>query len=244
VTLLKLSDHTDRAQRRSRVPTLLGLAIVLGLTAYGAVIGAGVGDRLHGARVLALGRGYWVDPGSLVSFTNWALLGVVLKWTLTIGILAIVRFWEKRPLASIGLRRPSGRDVLASIGGIVAFGVIGAILALALRVASPDPKSTAALFALPLAIRVIMVATAAFCEEVMFRGFLIERVEELTRSTSGAAAVSCVVFAVGHVGSYGFGYFIWEASVATVFAALYVWRRNLPACMIVHLVSDLRVIWG
>jgi membrane protease YdiL (CAAX protease family) len=77
----------------------------------------------------------------------------------------------------------------------------------------------------------------------MFRGYFIERVEELTGSALIAVAGSCVLFGLAHASGWGFGAVFVDAAVGTSYAILYVWRRNLPACMITHFATDLPVLW-
>jgi membrane protease YdiL (CAAX protease family) len=81
------------------------------------------------------------------------------------------------------------------------------------------------------------------CEEIMFRGYFIERVEELTGSMWTAAILSCVLFGLAHASGWGFGAVFVNAAVGTAYATLYVWRRNLPACMVVHFATDAPVLW-
>ena len=48
-----------------------------------------------------------------------------------------------------------------------------------------------------------VVERAAVFEEVMFRGFMIERLAEITGSRAVAGIVAAVVFTLAHLGSWG-----------------------------------------
>jgi len=83
----------------------------------------------------------------------------------------------------------------------------------------------------------ILVAVVAVAEETMFRGYLILRFEALTGSPFAAAVLSAGIFSFGH-GYEG------TAGVATVgvlglgLAAVYLWRRNLIAPIVMHFLQD------
>lgn len=167
-------------------------------------------------------------------------IGSGVTWTIAIALVLIVILWEKRPLTSIGWRMPGVGDLLAALGAFVVFHLIGFV---GNQLGSiPNPKFGAALFALPWIARLWMLS-GVICEEITFRGYFIERVEELTGSTWIAAILSCVLFGLAHATGGGFGYVFVVTAVATVYATLYVWRRNLPACTLVHFASDLPLVW-
>ena len=99
-----------------------------------------------------------------------------------------------------------------------------------------------ALYALPWAVRLWMLSEV-ICEEIMFRGYFIERVEELSGSMGIAAILSCILFGLNHASGWGFGYVFVVAAEGSAYATLYVWRRNLPACMVVHFITDTPLLW-
>ena len=78
---------------------------------------------------------------------------------------------------------------------------------------------------------------------MFLRGYLIERVEELARSVRIAAIVSSILFGLNHASGWGFGYIFVVAAEGAVYATLYVGRRSLPACMVVHFITDLPALW-
>jgi uncharacterized protein len=156
------------------------------------------------------------------------------------ALVLIVSFWEKRPLTSIGLRMPRSGDILPAFGALVAFCLIGYA---GNRLGSlPNPKVFPAIYALPWLARLWMLSEV-ICEEIMFRGYFIERAEELTGSMWTAAILSCVLFGLAHASGWGFGAVFVNAAVGTAYATLYVWRRNLPACIVVHFVTDTPLLW-
>jgi uncharacterized protein len=195
-----------------------------------------LGVRMH--RVTA--DSYWVDPQSLGRVKRAVIISAGNNWVLATALVLIVLFWEKRPLTSIGLRMPRPGDVLPAFGALVAFYLISFIGNSLGSV--PNPKAFPIFYALPWVIRLWMLSVVV-CEEIMFRGYFIERVEHLTGGAWIAAALSCILFGLNHASGWGFGYIFVVAAVGASYATLYVWRRNLPACMIVHFVTDMPLLW-
>ena len=163
-----------------------------------------------------------------------------MNWILAIALVLIVLFWEKRLLTSIGLRMPRAEDVLPASGALVAFYLIG--LAGNSLGSFSNPKAFPIFYALPWVVRLWMLSVL-ICEEIMFRGYFIERVEELSGSTGIASIFSCTLFGLAHASGWGFGYIFVVAAEGAAYATLYVWRRNLPACMVVHFVTDAPLLW-
>ena len=106
----------------------------------------------------------------------------------------------------------------------------------------PDTaKSIAVLLpqgALEIALWVLVSATAGFCEEVVFRGYLQRQFHALSRSALLAVLAQAVVFGVSH--SYQGGK---QVVIITVLGALFGllawWRRSLRPGMITHAWTDI-----
>jgi membrane protease YdiL (CAAX protease family) len=82
------------------------------------------------------------------------------------------------------------------------------------------------------------VLRAAVFEEVCYRGYTIERVQELSGSRVLAFVVSVAGFTLAHAGYWGWGALLIPAFGGVIFAALYLWRRDLTCNMIAHFVAD------
>ena len=103
---------------------------------------------------------------------------------------------------------------------------------------SPVEPGTVAIKALPFWLRVLIVVRAAVFEEIFFRGFMIERLAEIFRSRSGAAAVSFSIFTFLHLGYWGWAHLLIAGFGGIILTALYLWRRDLTANMIAHFLTD------
>jgi membrane protease YdiL (CAAX protease family) len=164
----------------------------------------------------------------------------LIWWAFIAAVLGYVRGVEHRPLASIGLRSPGLRGAALSVATGVATVVVLAIIYLAVFPAFgvDETAQTDRLIATPLWWRVISVVRAGVGEEIVFRGYAIERVHELTRSRAAAAIIPCAVFALAHVGPWGWSHLVIAGTGGAVFTALYLWRRNLWVNIIAHVVVD------
>lgn len=198
--------------------TLIGLALSLGLD------------------LLPLGR--WGREHSRLG----PLLGnEVLFWIATILVLAYVLFVEHRRLSSIGFRRPRILDallgvlagVLIVVGASVTFAVVLPALHLKMNTAEMGK-----LLGTPLWYRFILVTRAAVNEEILFRGYPIERCLEFTRAKWLAAVLPWAAFVYAHLSGWGAAQLIFVGYAGAVLAGLYLWRRNLWANMLAHWIGD------
>jgi uncharacterized protein len=90
----------------------------------------------------------------------------------------------------------------------------------------------------PLWLRVGMLMTAGVTEEVLFRGYPISRLKVATGSTAIALGLPFVVFVVLHLPSWGAAHLLFVSLAAALFTLAFVWRRDLWANIIAHIVAD------
>lgn len=144
-----------------------------------------------------IGEWLGVSRPLLLSLAGW--------WLLTGLLLALVLFWEGRPLSSIGIRQPSistvGWGIGAFIVGVLAFGFTFPLVdAFGL---GTTVEGIEWLVQFPVWLLIVTAVTAGFTEEVMFRGYLLERVGELTGALWIGAVISAVVFTLVHIPLWG-----------------------------------------
>lgn len=90
----------------------------------------------------------------------------------------------------------------------------------------------------PFWYRLILVTRAAVSEELLFRGYPIERLLELTRNHLIAGIVPWAAFTVAHLSFWGWAQLIVAGYGGLVLTVLYLWRRNLWANMLAHWIAD------
>jgi len=204
--------------RRMAWPAIVGLVLAWGLPEIGIPGRLFPGDAV----AVRIGReAIW-----------WAFGAIILCW---------VVFVERLPLVSIGLRPPR-------LGTII-WGIVFAILLMASFMLSyavifpalglhQNMRATHNIIAVPFWLQYAMMLRAGVIEEILYRGYPIERIEGLTGRTWLAAVVSVAIFIAVHISYWGYAQLIVVAFGAVLLTALYLWRRDLPACMIAHFLAD------
>ena len=91
---------------------------------------------------------------------------------------------------------------------------------------------------LPYPMRVAIVTRAAFAEEILMRGYGIERVAELTGSRLLAGLVTLVLFTYAHLAYWGWTQMIAAGGAGLVLTILYLWRRDLNSNILAHWLVD------
>lgn len=170
------------------------------------------------------------------------LAGHEVLWGLAVVVLLLyVALIERRPLSSIGFRKFGFWGIVSAIVAgvlmVVAVVVIYTYVfpALHLRINIGEMNK---LIATPFWYRLLLVTRAAVAEETLFRGYPIERIEELTRSRALAGLISWAAFTIAHLSSWGWAQLIVAGTGGVILTVLYLWRRNLWVNMIAHFIAD------
>lgn len=169
------------------------------------------------------------------------LLNEAVVWSLALAVLAIVLFWERRPLSSIGLVRPTWAALAVGAGITVALLLlaIGAGLVLKVTETPTGDKGQAALvMALPFWLQMFLSLSAGFTEEVLFRGYAIERMTELTGRRWLGAIVPVFVFGAAHAPFWGVLHALAAGIIGLLLTLVYLWRRNLWTNIAAHALFD------
>jgi uncharacterized protein len=164
----------------------------------------------------------------------------VIWWTVVVLVLLYVRMIEKRPFSSIGFQILGAKDIFIGIASgiviVVGLGVIYYIVFPALNL--NEDTQVNQLIATPFLWRFFSVIRAAVGEEVLFRGYAVERLQELTGSRSIAGILSCAIFVLEHVGPWGWSHLLLAGFGGIILTILYLWRRNLWLNIIAHFIVD------
>jgi len=165
---------------------------------------------------------------------------IVWNWLAAIVLLAIVFLVERRSLSSILIKRPNGKDIETAL---FYWGIAMAWSWLAMTLLPPEQDTgTASLVALSIPVLLAMIVTAAITEEILFRGYPIERIDELTSTVWIGPAVSFTIFLIPHLTFFGPGWLLYHGGGTVMIYALYLRRRNLVACMLLHLLVNLPIL--
>lgn len=163
--------------------------------------------------------------------TIWLVLGLAL---------ACHVYGDKLPLAAVGLVRPRLRSILfgLAVGASVYVGLYAIAFVLWKNGLFEAKAPVAQILQWPLWLRLFMLVTAGVAEEAIYRGFAIERLTALTGKRWVAALIALVAFVAAHLPFWGLGAIATPIVGGGFFTLVYLWRRDLVACMIAHLAVD------
>lgn len=162
----------------------------------------------------------------------WGLAALVLLYVIAI---------ERQPLRSLGFKRPTWRTFAFGFGGALVMLVgAGASAFLAIRYFHLTQNQAAyeQLANTPLLYRAALVTRAAVVEEILFRGYALERIQALTGNRWLAGLLSLAVFTYAHLSYWGWTQLIFAGLAGLVLTAMYLWRRDLPSNMLAHWLVD------
>lgn len=196
---------------------------------------------LAGALVLAIAPvAKWIAPGTAMGAM---LMRETVWWSCAAAVLIWLRFGEQLPLSSIGFRRVTWKGLL--------FGLLAAVTTTAIMVvhyavvipllhlnASAGLAAQQEILKTPYWFRVLLVLRAAVVEEILFRGYLIEKVRQVTGNVWIAILCSVAAFTYAHLAGWGVVHLLPVAAAGLIFALLYAWRRDLPSNIVGHFLAD------
>ena len=165
-------------------------------------------------------------------------VNIGVKWLVAAGLCTIAFWAQRRPPSDFGIRRLRWGDVLAAIGGVIVGIALSGVAnhTVALPPSADDLKEIAAV---SVGVRLTLVMTAGICEEFIYRSFAIEELTILTGKRWLAAVLAWVFFTVGHVRLYNLSTaLIVPGTLGALLTLLYLWRRNLASCALMHAAVD------
>lgn len=211
----------------------VGLALAFG---GHRVIGRGLDPPF--ARVAA-GAGRDPDDPGLA----WEMVESDATKLLAAGLLvAFVLVVEGRGVGSLtGRRLRPLLFVVAVAGGLAVMlgqNVVTQPLYDRLGVGGDVEGELADLGSLSLGQRLVVALVAGVTEEVLFRGYPVERLVELTGSPLLAGGVSTLAFGLAHYGFWDRGSTVQITVTGGVLTGIYLVTRSLPVVIAVHALND------
>ncbi|MFN0046708.1 MAG: lysostaphin resistance A-like protein [Sphingorhabdus sp.] len=166
--------------------------------------------------------------------TAWLLLAVVVGYALRI---------EKLPATSLGLCPFSWKQTqlpgLAAGIALTLFAGAAVYIAQTVFHLEADNHLISMLAGMPWWMLVLLSLRAGFVEEILFRGYLLDRLTRLSGRRWIGIVGSIALFTAMHFGGWQAGQLILVALAGTLFTALYLWKRNIMICVIAHFTVDL-----
>ncbi|MGI8436687.1 MAG: CPBP family intramembrane glutamic endopeptidase [Chthoniobacterales bacterium] len=164
------------------------------------------------------------------------LIGEALIWFCVISLLVIIRLGEGRTLRSVHLgTSPIGKSILWGIIIALLCAVAGAVVGFLAHFQGGELAK--GLFQCPLWLVVLVVLTAGVAEELFYRGYAIERLQQLGLNRYLAGGIPLLVFGCAHI-TNGLANVAIALVLGLILTAVYLWRRDLLANMIGHFLVD------
>ena len=167
------------------------------------------------------------------------------KWVPAVSLLGFVRYVEKRDLDSIGwthssLRRFTTRAIAGTFA-LLGTSVIAEPLWNLVGEGNDELHEGLGSFSeWSIPERLFIALTAGVTEEIMYRGYAVERLSELIDNSILAGAVSGSLFTIIHTQGD-----MWSRSAAfrmtqptAILTVLYLRVRGLPAVISAHVLND------
>lgn len=177
--------------------------------------------------------------------TSRALVGYVVMWSLAGTVLAFTVFGERRPLTTIGFRPLSLPLIAVGVGAGVAMSLLVPLLSVVADVVVGTGPSDVVDLATQTPIWVLTagVVTAGVTEEILFRGYSIERLIALTGRPWLSGLTSLAAFVTIHFPTKSVTHVLGVVlPLGLALTALYLWKRNLTLVIIAHLLVNAPII--
>jgi hypothetical protein len=175
-------------------------------------------------------------------FFFWFSAGVIVEWLFVVGLWFVLRR-RRTSFAAIGVWRFGAWPAWVLALSLAALS-IASNLRLFPRMGIPI---SSAFFphGFHLFAALILGITAGFCEEVLFRGFLMTQFAEAGYRKTMQVLMPGVAFGVAHAGYLNQGFLVWLGiAVPTAFLGM-MWgiayllgRRSLVPTMVAHFLND------
>jgi membrane protease YdiL (CAAX protease family) len=164
-----------------------------------------------------------------------------IMWGLAALVLLVLMIGEGLSPSAIGFKRPRWSTLIWGVVGFVLVYLaypLGQVILGAMGGEMPT-GALAKLGSLPAWVLALITVRAAVVEEILHRGYAIERLTALTGSRIIGAIVPGAVFVVLHIQQFGVGYAIaFVGPVTVIMTALYLLRRDIGANMLAHFLTD------
>ncbi len=193
--------------------------------------------------ILVLASEYLMRAAFISQGAGRLQLGIAIgvEWAVALFLLL---YWipkvERRSLGSIGFRKFRLRFLWITIGAYVVYALVSMGLETLLKAAGlttlRDLSPTLKDYGFPLLLGLFLTGT--FVEEILYRGYLIERLTQITGRRWVGALVSWAAFGLVHLKFFGVGPTLEVSVIGAIFVALYLASKSIWPSIVAHGIND------
>jgi len=193
--------------------------------------------------LLGMPLSYFITANFLQSMerNQRTLVSSLITFGLAAGVVAVVLLWEKQPLYALGIRPQTRRSIIIALSASIVIAVGGTLISLGLFKLFNQPMptlTTERITGFPLWLGLWIVFSSSIAEEVLYRGFVLERLGQVTGSIWIGGLITLIWFTLLHL-PLGLTYTLMIVLPSSIMITLlYIWRRDLITTIIVHLVFN------
>ena len=187
----------------------------------------------------------WLMPR--VGPTAYMAINEICAWVMAFVVLAVVLCWERQSLRSIGFRRLTWKEGFLALSLSVFLFLLMPMLAIfterIVGISTRMMGIVQALAQFPIWLRILLSLRAGFVEEILYRGYPMERLNLLTGRIWPGVLISLIIFTIIHLPPSGVGNtFGIVLPTGVILTGLYVWKRNLTLNIAVHFLANSLVL--
>ena len=165
-----------------------------------------------------------------------AVWSIGIQWVLAAFVVGIAMGGEGLSVSDIGFRKPGWIDLgyiaLTSVVVLLVFSLTDPVVeSLGLPVQEGAGVMSAGV---GFGVAIARAVTTGIVEEILYRGYPIERLLSVTDSPLIAGVATWIVFTLAHSVSWPIGNLVQVALVAAVFTVVYLRRRTLVPVIGAH----------
>lgn len=167
-------------------------------------------------------------------------------WAFALIVIGIAVRGEKLAIVDLGFRRPTLVDIgyilVTAVGILLVYTVTPPLIeALGLPVSESGGLVSASA---GIGVAIAYAVTIGIVEEILYRGYPIERLLTFTNSPLVAGGVTWMVFTAAHAMSWPLGSLLQTALVSAVLTIVYLRRRTLAPVVGAHILVWVFVALG
>jgi uncharacterized protein len=193
---------------------------------------------MGGPAVVALAGARWSSASSGFSWHVLSLSAIVLivLWVYVIAIRREGYTVLRLGFGKLSMWTPIQATTLTAFF-ILAFGPVAYWLVARIG-AGGFEGGLAAANKLPTVYLIMTIILVASAEELLYRGYAIERLADLTGSYVLAGCISIVAFSLAHVPMWGWGPALTTVLSGGIMTIVYLWRQDVVALILAHIATD------